>query len=84
MTVQRVDVRGSPGARRLRAQLLVSAQVTIPRLVSLSLMLGSVRTVQSLLGILSLPPSLPFPPPLSLKINLKKAKMWTACAAFPN
>ena len=76
MTVQRVDVRGSPGARRLRAQLLVSAQVTIPRLVSLSLMLGSVRTVQSLRGILSLSPSvsafLPFTCACSLFLSLSR------------
>ena len=72
MTVQRVDVRGSPGARRLRAQLLVSAQVTIPRLVSLSLMLGSVRTVQSLLGILSL--SLPLCPSPLLSLSLSQNK----------
>ena len=54
---------------------LTSAQVMISQFMSLSPTSGSVLTAQSLLGMLSLSPSLPFPHFLSLKINkLKKNK----------
>ena len=49
---------GAAGGAQL-VKLLVSAQVTISRLVGSSPTSGSVLTVQSLLGILSLPLSAP-------------------------
>ena len=59
-------------------RLLVSAQVTISRVVSLSPTSGSALTVQYLLGILSLPPSL-CPSPaharsLALSLSLSQNK----------
>ena len=59
-------VRGSVGY----ASHSISAQVTISWFVSLSLASGSVLTLQSLLGILSLPlcPS----PALSLSLKINK------------
>ena len=66
---------------QLGVKLLVSARVMISQFVDLSPASGSVLTAQSLLGILPLPLSLPFPcchalwHLLSLKINeLKKKK----------
>ena len=67
---------GVPGwLHQLGVQLLVSAQVMVLRFVSSSPTWGSVLTVWSLLGILSLPVSLPLPA-LCLKINrfFKKLK----------
>ena len=61
-----VDIRGLPGwLSQLRVQLLISAQVMISWYVGWSLVLGSVLTSQSLLGVLSLCPSYA----LALKIN---------------
>ena len=60
----------SPGAWVAQsAKLSISAQVMISRLVGLSPESGSVLTVQSLLGILSLP--LSAPPPFVLSLSLK-------------
>ena len=61
---------------QLSIRLLILAQVEISRFVSLSPTSGSVQIAQSLLGILSLPLSLPLPClySLSLKINLKTYK----------
>ena len=66
---------GVPGRlSRLSLRLLISSQAMISRFVSSSPVSGSALTVRSLLGILSLSPSLPAPPLLSvpLKIKLKK------------
>ena len=61
--------KGAPGwLSWLSVQLLISAQVMISRFVSSSPTLGSVLTVQSLLGILALP-FCPSPPMLSLSQN---------------
>ena len=59
----------------LSARLLISTQFVISWLVSWSLVSVSERTVQSLLGILSLPPSLSLPPltcATSLSISLSR------------
>ena len=58
------------GLSRLSIGHLISAQVTISRFTGSSPASGSVLTVQSLLGILSLCPSSPHS--LSLKINKLK------------
>ena len=67
---------------QLSIQLLISAQVMISQLVSSSPASGSALAVQGLLGILSLPLSLPLPclgaqawvHARSLKINKLKKK----------
>ena len=66
-------VGGAPGWRsQLSIQLLISAQVMVSWLMGSSPALGSVLTVQSLLGILSLslcPPSLAHMHILSLTLS---------------
>ena len=65
----------------MSVQLLVSAQVLISWLMSLSLVSSSVLTVQSVLGILSpsVCPSATHSVSVSLKINkLKKKNIWGA------
>ena len=57
---------------QLRILLLISAQVMISWLVGSSPMLGSTLTVQTLLGIPSLPLSLPFPQVLSVSLRINK------------
>ena len=62
-------LEGGTWVAQLSARLLISAQVMISWFVSLNPVLGPALTVWHLLGVLSLPISLPFP----LKINkLKK------------
>ena len=83
MSLQQLPEQKSPGApewlSRLSARLLVSVQVMISWFMSSSPALGSVLTAWSLLGILSLPPSLSLPlpllaPSLSLSKEISKHK----------
>ena len=70
---------GHPGGSgRLGVRLSISAQVIISRLMGSSPTWGSAMTARSLLGILSLPLSLPLPRLLSVSLsrnNLGKAKV---------
>ena len=67
------NTSGAPGwLSGLSSRLLVSAQVMISWFVSLSPALGSARIAPSLLGILSLPLSLPLPHSCSLSLSLSK------------
>ena len=68
---QELASRGAWGGwlSRLSIRLLISAQVMIPRFVSLSPALGFALTALGLLGILSLPLSLPLPPRNSNKLT---------------
>ena len=64
---------GEPGElSQLRVRLLVLAQVMISQFVGSSPTWGSVLSKQSLLGILSLSPSLSAPSPLTLSLKIKK------------
>ena len=62
------------GAPQVSVGLLISAQVMISRFVRLSPESGSLLTVQSLLGILFLPLSLPLPHACSLTPSLSQNK----------
>ena len=63
---------GAPGwLSRVSVRLLILAQVMISQFMSSSPTSGSALTVQTLLWILSLSPSLSVPPPLTCVLSLK-------------
>ena len=79
MSQQQFPEQRSPGAPEwlswLSARLLVSVQVMISWFMSSSPALGSVLTAWSLLGFLSLPPSLSAPPlDCTISLSLKRNK----------